>query len=325
MTNFENVSQKFDLSLREAAKDHIINKNELKNLKKIAKSEDEKAIVELLTKDNSNVKFNIKSAAEEPNAFMFELDDNRFSLRVEHGYKPLEIKKWDGSTEKNIDDFRATFRRITTKEPVLSEESAAALAKNVFGMDVKEMQEMVGIKEPDGKFGPETLFSMLEHFAGKINSAGSLEECAALKKQFKALTDHSLQFLDNPRFRELKSALDEKTAIYIEQEIGNASSLRGLNSVRNKLDTLFKNTDPAYKTLEKALNQKTQETLSKEIERADTEVEFKYLKLMIDGYSSNKAFATGKFLNELTARANTHFDEKIKNADTTDKTKKLSG
>src|SRR6185295_6744876 len=93
---------------------------------------------------------------------------------------------------------------------------------------------------------------------------------------------------------------------------------------RNKLGTLFKSSDPQFKSLNASLNKKTQETLSKDIEKADTEWEFKLLKIKLDGYQSDKLFPTGKFFKELTERANTYLDEKIKNADTTGKSKFLS-
>lgn len=59
MTSIKNLSSDFNTALKTASQDKIINKTELETLKSKAKTDDDKAVVEILTKDSKNVSFNI--------------------------------------------------------------------------------------------------------------------------------------------------------------------------------------------------------------------------------------------------------------------------
>lgn len=67
MDPFKNLSSNFNSVLNTAASDKIINKKELDELKSNAKTEDDKAIVSLLTKDASKINFQVKQGSSVAN------------------------------------------------------------------------------------------------------------------------------------------------------------------------------------------------------------------------------------------------------------------
>lgn len=106
MDPIKNLSTGFSSALKTASQDKIINKSELETLKKEAKSDDDKAVVEILSKDSKNVSFNVTegSAQKEFNLFL----DTEEKPAVENKDNKAKFEKMDfsysslGEGNKNV-------------------------------------------------------------------------------------------------------------------------------------------------------------------------------------------------------------------------------
>lgn len=96
MTSIKNLSSDFNSTLKTASQDKIINKAELETLKNKAKTDDDKAVIEILTKDSKNVSFNVGegNAQTEYNLFIDNTDlpntqeKNNVKTLEDSGFKP---------------------------------------------------------------------------------------------------------------------------------------------------------------------------------------------------------------------------------------------
>lgn len=73
MDPIKNLSNGFSSALKTASQDRVINKSELDNLKKEVKTADDKAVIDLLSKDTKQVSFNISEGSAQK-AFNLSLD-----------------------------------------------------------------------------------------------------------------------------------------------------------------------------------------------------------------------------------------------------------
>lgn len=269
MSSFGNVSNDFNSYLKTAALDKVIKSSELNKLKEIAGTDDEKAIVELLSKDKTNIDFKIQDGTSISSYSLgIDLDETVSETIKSHkdDAGPLEIRKWQGYTRENTDNFKTALQ--VNNGHVLDGGPANLLTGNIFSMTTSDFQNLIGEKNGSGKFGARTFFLMQEHLAKQVNNVNSLDDCQKLSEQLKDLGDYLPGIKNNFRHKELELTLKYKTANFIHDEINQAKDPEQCSKIREKLDNL-KDSVPDHSRLTDLLNDKTREIFNPLIHRAE--------------------------------------------------------
>ncbi|MBC7472777.1 MAG: hypothetical protein H7263_00680, partial [Candidatus Sericytochromatia bacterium] len=125
MDPLKNLSTNFNSALKTAAQDNIISKNELENLKKTATTPDDKAVVELLSKDSSKVSFNVtEGSAQKQYDLSLDLDTKPITTPMADKPKQVAIPASFTASYGSLGEGDITKAQVIKNQLIISQPGA---------------------------------------------------------------------------------------------------------------------------------------------------------------------------------------------------------
>lgn len=152
----------------------------------------------------------------------------------------LEVKKFSTIKKEDVESFKKIFPDAKGMPPALGAKESDEFALKAFGMNAKDLQELIGEKGGTGKLTPKTMFLVKEHLAKMSNSANTFEDCQKVISQFDKFKSAAKGVSQDSRFGEIENNLKLKTTNIIHDDINKQTSLSGIESSIKKSDFLKK-------------------------------------------------------------------------------------
>lgn len=152
---------------------------------------------------------------------------------------PIEAKKFSSVKKEDVESFKKIFPDAKGMPPVLDEKQSNDFAVKTFGMNAKDLQQLVG-ENPTGKISPKTMFMIKEHMAKMSNDAQTFEDCQKVISQFDKFKASAKGIDVDPRFSEIEKNLKLKATNIVNDDINKQTSLSGIEGSIEKSNFLKK-------------------------------------------------------------------------------------
>ncbi len=313
------VSKEFNKTLKDAAKDKVINKKELTELKQNVHTERDKDIAERLSSNNSNISFSVEEKTADLKTLKSGKSLTEYSLSVDleddvqptkADIPPLKINNWDGYTKDNIENFKNVFSEKPGSNPPVINEAASLLLTSIFSKkanNVASLQKLVGDVTANGNFGAKSFFLLKEYLATNINKSHNLENCEEIKNQIELIKTYFPNISEDSRFKEMESNLAKRTVFFLNNKVNEAQYLDDFTKIKPKIASLTSLTDTS--AIKENFNKKSENMIGKNI---DTSIMFFELEELGKNVSElKKDFPETKLPDKLSKKAEELFNKDI--------------